>query len=446
MVSNGSDQGVALTKRIPSNSVGRQMQISRSALALFVIAFSPIGAHAADLAAPPAAPLLSPSPVADWAGLYAGTFFGGGVGSFSDRKNAAASGTALGAATGTLVGYNWQNGAVVYGLEGDIGANYLNRKFDAAAGLPAREAESIYSADARARVGYEMGSFLPFVAGGLTYNRNDQFQRAPLDFEGQTRFLSGWNLGAGVDAKVDLPVVGPSIVRAEYLYEGVPTTSYNLGGPVLRANMSAQYARVALISTTNTSAQATQAANPNWDGNYVGAIGGLSRARITTEGLGAAKSFSASGPIGGVYSGYNWTFGRTMLGIDGATMAANVVGHGAEPGAADAAYQNFLESDMRGRAGYAIGRFLPFFAAGLDFGSSQQTDTANGNTRGNLPVLASTVGAGVEYLASDLVALRAEYLHSHSLLDESTHLDSDACCNQTRAANSFRLGLAYFLH
>jgi hypothetical protein len=44
------------------------------------------------------------------------------------------------------------------------------------------------------------------------------------------------------------------------------------------------------------------------------------------------------------------------------------------------------------------------------------------------------------------VALRAEYLHSHSLLDESTHLDSDACCNQTRAANSFRLGLAYFLH
>jgi opacity protein-like surface antigen len=93
-----------------------------------------------------------------------------------------------------------------------------------------------------------------------------------------------------------------------------------------------------------------------------------------------------------------------------------------------------------------MGRFLPFFAAGLDFGSSQQVDAATGNTRGNLPVLASTVGAGVEYMASDLVALRAEYLHSHSLLDESTRLDSDACCNQTRAANSFRLGAAYFFH
>ena len=422
------------------------MQISRDFLALFVTVLSPIGALAADLAAPPAPLLLSPAPVAEWAGLYAGTYFGGGIGSFSDRKNAAASGSALGAATGTLVGYNWQNGAIVYGLEGDLGANYLNRKFGAAPGLPAREAESIYSANARARVGYEMGRFLPFVAGGLAYNRNDEFQRAPFDFDGQTRVLPGWTLGAGVDAKVDLPVVGPSIVRAEYLYEGAPTASYNLGGPVLRANMSAQYARVALISANNDAAHSTPAATPAWDGNYVGAIGGLARSRILTEGLGAAKSFSASGPIGGVYSGYNWTFGNTMVGIDGATMAANVVGHGAEPGAPAAAYQNFLESDMRGRAGYAMGRFLPFFAAGLDFGSSQQVDVATGNTRGNLPVLASTVGAGVEYMATDLVAIRAEYLHSHSLLDENTHLDSDACCNQTRVANSFRLGAAYFFH
>jgi hypothetical protein len=119
------------------------------------------------------------------------------VGSFSDRKNAAASGTALGAATGTLVGYNWQNGAIVYGLEGDIGANYLNRKFDATPGLPAREAESIYSADARARAGYEMGRFLPFVAVGLTFVRNDQFQRAPFDFDGQTtRAANSFRLGA----------------------------------------------------------------------------------------------------------------------------------------------------------------------------------------------------------------------------------------------------------
>jgi outer membrane immunogenic protein len=289
------------------------MQISRDFLALLVTVLSPIGALAADLAAPPAPLLLSPAPVAEWAGLYAGTYFGGGIGSFSDRKNAAASGSALGAATGTLVGYNWQNGAIVYGLEGDLGANYLNRKFGAAPGLPAREAESIYSANARARVGYEMGRFLPFVAGGLAYNRNDEFQRAPFDFDGQTRVLPGWTLGAGVDAKVDLPVVGPSVVRAEYLYEGAPTASYNLGDPVLRANMSTQYARVALISANNDAAHSAPTAPPAWDGNYVGAIGGLARSRILTEGLGAAKSFSASGPIGGVYSGYNWTFGNTMV-------------------------------------------------------------------------------------------------------------------------------------
>ncbi|WP_158815452.1 outer membrane protein [Methylocapsa sp. S129] len=401
-------------------------------------------AFAADLPAPA---VISPEPVVNWAGLYAGSFVGGAIGSFATRQNVAESRVALGAATGALVGYNWQNGALVYGLDGDIGSNYLTRKFGAAAGVVANEAESIYAMHARARVGYDVGGFMPFVAGGLAYDKTDQFQRAPLDFDGEARNRAGWTLGAGVDAKVNLPLLGPSVVRAEYLYEGLPATSYDLKGPSLRTDMSIHYARVALISTMSEVRHGSpETDTTDWAGNYVGAIGGGARQAVSTHGLGVADTFSAGGPIGGVYSGYNWMHGDSMLGVDGATMLADVVGHGAQPGAASTDYWNFLESDFRGRAGYAVGRFLPFVAAGLDFGSSQQVDNATQNTKANLPVLAGTFGAGVDYMATDLIAIRAEYLHARSLIGESTHLDSDVCCGQTRTGNSVRLGAAYFFH
>ncbi|MGD0721656.1 MAG: outer membrane beta-barrel protein [Roseiarcus sp.] len=425
------------------------MRTRLSGLALMAISLSPAGASAADLpstAAPPAPALLSPAPVAGWTGLYAGSYLGGAVGVFSDRAKSAGSWTALGGATGALVGYAWRSGAVVYGVEGDLGANNLDRKFAAAPGMVASQAQSIDSVHLRARAGYDLGGFLPFVAGGVAENRSVMFQRAPLDFEGQTRDRAGWTLGAGVDVALNLPILGPTVMRAEYLYEALPAATYDLGGPVVRESMSAQYARLALITTMGEGWRGSPDEPAAWDGNYVGAMGGLSGHRIATQGLGEQQVFAARGPIEGVYSGYNWMFGHGMLGVDGATLLADVAGRGPEPGAASIVYQNFLESDFRARAGYAVGRFMPFLAAGLDFGASQQTDAATGATKGNLPVLAGTVGAGIEFMATDLVAVRAEYLHSHSLADDSTHLDGDQCCAQTRFSNSIRVGAAYFFH
>jgi opacity protein-like surface antigen len=245
---------------------------------------------------------------------------------------------------------------------------------------------------------------------------------------------------------MDLPLLGPSVLRAEYLVDGQPTTSYDLNGPVLRTALTAQYARVALISTADDWRSPPQVASADWEGNYFGVIGGGAQQDISTRGLGATTSYSANGPIGGIYSGHNWMFGDAMLGVDGATMLAHVAGSGAEPAAASTSYQNFLESDLRGRAGYAVGAFLPFVATGLDFGSSQQVDNTTGNAKANLPVLAGAVGAGLDIMASERLAIRAEYLRSRSLVNETTHLDSDACCNQSRIGNSLRLGAAYFFH
>jgi outer membrane immunogenic protein len=425
------------------------MRSGFAGVALSVAALSAGGARAADLPSQSAPPVSAPAPapVSNWGGLYAGSFVGGALGSFSTRQSASASGAAWGATIGALAGYDWQNGVLVYGLEGDIGSNYLTRKFAGAPGLVADEVESVYAIHARVRLGYDAGEFMPFVAGGAAYDRSAQFQQAPLDFDGQTALRAGWTLGAGVDAKVVLPIIGRSVVRAEYLYESLPATSYNLNGPTLRTDAAIQYARVALISTNGEESHSSpEVSAAAWGGSYFGAIGGGDLQQIMTQGLGASPAFRAAGPIGGAYSGQNWMFGNAMLGVDGAAMLANVVGRGPQPGAVSTNYQNFLESDLRGRVGYAFGRFLPFVASGLDFGASQQVDNANGNTRTNQPVLAGTLGAGLDYMASERIAIRAEYLYSRSLASESTHLDSDICCSQTRTGNGVRVGAAYFFH
>ncbi len=175
-------------------------------------------------------------------------------------------------------------------------------------------------------------------------------------------------------------------------------------------------------------------------------IGGVAWSEIATHGLGTATKFNANGPIGGVYSGHNWAFGDAVLGIEGATMLGDIAGHGPQPGAAATTYHDYFQSDFRGRAGYAFGRFLPFFAAGVSYGQSRQIDVATGNQQGLAADWAWTVGGGVDYMLSERLALRAEYLHSQSLSNDETHLDSESCCAQRRADDAFRVGLAYFFH
>jgi outer membrane immunogenic protein len=109
-------------------------------------------------------------------------------------------------------------------------------------------------------------------------------------------------------------------------------------------------------------------------------------------------------------------------------------------------YQDYFDTDLRARAGYAFGRFLPFVAGGAVWSDSQQTDKTNGNFRGALSDLSGSVGVGVDYMASDRITLRAEYVHTNTFTNVNTHLDSETCCSQSRSSDGFRLGLAYFMH
>jgi opacity protein-like surface antigen len=416
---------------------------------LSLTALASASAMAADLPtskpAPP--PILTTMPNGGWTGLYAGSIAGVGVGMATTRQGHSASASNAGFTDGALIGYNWQTGAFVYGLEGDISANYGKQSFGAAPGLVANTVQNIYALHGRVRLGYDLGWYMPFIAGGVVYGRTEQYQQAPFQFDGDTRSNAGFTIGAGVDFKVSLPILGPSVLRGEYLYDSYPTATYNLNGPVLRTGLSSNTIRFALISGLDTSWKPP--ASPDvidWSGDYAGLMGGGAWQSITTTGMGASTKFPASGAIGGVYTGHNWMFGQTMVGLEGATMLANITGHGAQPGAATTEYRDFTESDVRGRVGYAFGRLMPFFAAGVAYGQSQQIDLTKNNNQGLVPSVSWTVGLGADYMLTERFALRAEYLYSRSFTNEDTNLDTSSCCSQRQSNDTLRVGLAYYFH
>jgi high affinity Mn2+ porin len=87
-----------------------------------------------------------------------------------------------------------------------------------------------YLGTARGRLGYEMGSWTPFVTGGLAFastrwGRTDLTTGNEDATPGQWRL--GWTLGAGVDYALD----SRWSARAEYLYTRLPLAGFSFASP-----------------------------------------------------------------------------------------------------------------------------------------------------------------------------------------------------------------------
>ena len=168
---------------------------------------------------PPApAPVMDNPPVASWAGPYLGLYTGYG---FAGRTFGANGGTinTNGWLFGGFGGYNFQTGAFVYGLEGDIGYNGVN------GGNGTTYSRMGLEGSLRARFGYSPTDaiLLYATAGGAASATSID------DAAGSARgSVFGWTAGAGVDAKLTESVFG----RVEYRYTDFGTATLNTGsGP-----------------------------------------------------------------------------------------------------------------------------------------------------------------------------------------------------------------------
>jgi outer membrane immunogenic protein len=193
-------------------------------------------AAAADLSMPPPV-YKAPPPVFSWTGWYVGVNGGGGWGQTSHTLTAGAAGlpalttgnfnTSGGIAGGTL-GYNYQMGTWLLGVETDLDWSNIKGTFNGTVPIPGGTAPFSLSSQlnwldtARVRVGFAWDRALFYgtagaALGGLTTTANASAAVGGLGVaataaDTQTRF--GWTAGGGIEYAFTNSLSG----KVEYLF------------------------------------------------------------------------------------------------------------------------------------------------------------------------------------------------------------------------------------
>lgn len=183
----------------------------------------------------------------------------------------------------------------------------------------------------------------------------------------------------------------------------------------------------------------------SWTGFYGGVHAGAiledgEASVVSTAGLGAPVlaggvfprevGLDGSGFIGGAQVGYNWQTGSIVLGAeaDFSFVSSDTDFLFSVPGGLGtitySAEQDWLAT-VRGRIGFAAGRFMPYVTGGLAMGAVETRARLFEAATGATLVVSSddtrvgwTVGGGAEYAVTDALTLRAEYLY-YDLGDDS---------------------------
>jgi outer membrane immunogenic protein len=193
-------------------------------------------AVAADMQMP--RPVFAP-PAPTWGGFYLGLNAGGGFGTADNNFSFASVELPLkGAIGGGQIGYNWQTGPVVFGLETDFQGSTMKGSISTPCVTPscATTLTASYTQElpwfgtVRGRVGYAQAGWLLYATGGYAYGQvNATATAAPLSAQISTSQINnGWTVGAGAEM-----LLSPRwSAKLEYLYVdlGQANTSYVFPG------------------------------------------------------------------------------------------------------------------------------------------------------------------------------------------------------------------------
>jgi outer membrane immunogenic protein len=169
-------------------------------------------AGAADLPRRYGPPPVSPpiyAPIYNWTGLYIGINGGGGWG--HSGWDSAGGFDLSGGLIGGTIGYNWQIGPWVLGLEGDIDWTNINGKVTNGFCPFTCETSNSWLGTARGRVGYAFNNIMPYLTGGLALGN---VKATTPFFGGKDDTNVGWTVGGGLE----VGLYGGWTAKAEYLY------------------------------------------------------------------------------------------------------------------------------------------------------------------------------------------------------------------------------------
>jgi outer membrane immunogenic protein len=200
--------------------------------ALSLVAAS--SAFAADL--PVKAP-YAPAPVATWTGFYAGVNLGGG---WANTNDGLGSGDLSGFVGGGQVGYNWQLGQFVLGVEGDFQGT-TQKKTDTVGAISV-EQKLPWFATVRGRLGYAPGPVMFYVTGGAAWANYELSASAGGLSISDNSTQSAWTVGGGVEWMF-LPHWS---TKVEYLYVDTGNKNVTLFGVTGNARAQDNIVRVGL--------------------------------------------------------------------------------------------------------------------------------------------------------------------------------------------------------
>ena len=175
----------------------------------------------------------------------------------------------------------------------------------------------------------------------------------------------------------------------------------------------------------------------NWTGFYLGINGGGGWGRSAWT---AVDTFDLSGGLIGATIGYNWQFSQVVVGVEGDIDWSGIRGTTNTLCPPGCETRNSWLATVRGRAGYAIDRLLPFITAGLAAGNVRAT--VPGFPGGTITTAGWTIGAGLEFAVLSNVTVKGEYLYV-DLGDYNCGFNCGLLANGNVSfhANIFRAGL-----
>ena len=398
---------------------------------------------------PPRMPAaVAPSPANDRLAFYAGIVGGGASASaehvFVDQSFDTGEFATRGGLIGGTVGLSYATGSWLLAIENDLELANVNGAFGPAGTPFSTRLDWLYNF--RARVGYEVGRFVPYFSFGPSFGGLSSTATIPGSGIVSTRERrSGWTLGGGIDFNIS-----PSwTAKAEYLFECLgASTQFSIDnihfmGHFVRVGLNYNLYSTPVRGADDPRAMYEKAAGAavyRWTGLYVGGVVGGSEARLTTDyalagvPVGSVTDNTNGGfrgvgfhGLAGVEAGYNLQFEHLVLGFETDFQFTQLLGNsvnsrfavmaGGATGVLTGQTEMSKLGTVRGRVGFASGRWLYYVAGGLAYG---EVETSSNFTTPGAASIASdaestpagwTLGTGFEGALWDNWTAKFEYLY-----------------------------------
>lgn len=418
---------------------------------------------------------------ANWTGFYAGVTGGRGLqnGAIDDKNcNSSCSEWNLdgsGFTVGGTVGWNYQFGPGLVGIEADINWDNFDKSFtdvDWGSNGTTHSEKWNWFATVRGRAGLVVNRALIYATGGLALvDVNANLRNASGNCTSQGCFdINGTKAGLAVGVGTEYALTPNWTVKSEYLYVDLPTlnahdevrtSTYN----TYNYKSDAHIVRVGLNyhpSPIGTGASMPVQKLAQWNGFYVGANvgGGLQNTIMDDKNCNlscSSQHLNGSGATAGGTVGWNHQMGAYVFGVEGDFNWDNFKDSFTDPnwngfgGTIHSAQWDWFAT-ARARAGVTIGHTLLYATTGFafvhvnDYGDSPDGSCISGCFSVSGVKTGLAVGVGAEYALSGPWSVKGEYLYV-DLPTENTHdlkfSPTWATYNVKSDAHILRLGLNY---